>query len=869
MSQTFKPFRLPLLGGFALMLLLVHAQDDQSGFISIDCGLAGNSSYAEKATGIKYIADETFIDTGERKSVLPEYSNRYQQPYTSLRSFPEGNRNCYEINVTDGYKYLIRSSFVYGNYDGQNKVPEFDLHLGANLWRSVKLESASTITHKELIHVPGRNYIHVCLVNTGSGVPFISALEIRPLSNGSYRTEGESLALDMRFDTGQNANLTSYRYPHDAFDRIWNGYYDNDWTQLITTSTIDNSKPFQPPEIVLRTAATPKNKNGSLEIRWLPSDNVTEYYVYMHFSEVEKLPGNHSRQMYINREGEFFYKLPVLEYLSIWTVYSIKAQSNGGQYNFSIFKIENSTLPPILNAIEFYMVKEFLESETNQADVDAIKDIKSTYKIKKNWQGDPCVPQAYLWEGLNCSYPENESPRIISLDLSSSGLTGEIATSISTLEMIHTLDLSNNNLIGPIPNFMSQLPNLNVLNLEKNKLTGSVPIRLIDRNKSGLLSLSLCENPNLSGAVSCKRKKNNFVIPLLGSIVGISVLLLCAAAAWWGFKRKRHEAKDTIGTSVESTKRQFTYSEIIKITNNFKRILGKGGFGNVYHGYIDDTQLAIKMLSPSSVQGFRQFLAEVDLLLRVHHKNLTSLVGYCNDKTGIGLVYEYMSSGNLHAHLFSGSSSNILTWKDRLQIAIDAAQGLEYLHYGCKPPIIHRDVKLTNILLNENFQAKLSDFGLSRTFPSNDDTHVSTVVAGTPGYLDPEYNLSNRLNEKSDVYSFGVVLLEIISCRPVYSSREHERIHISRWVSSMLAEGDIYGIVDPRLKGSFNVNSVWKAAEIATACTSADAIKRPTMSESCRNPMPCTSFWNVHLGKDLVKRSAKLSLERICLTLIS
>ncbi|BFG24354.1 hypothetical protein CerSpe_106280 [Prunus speciosa] len=291
------------------------------------------------------------------------------------------------------------------------------------------------------------------------------------------------------------------------------------------------------------------------------------------------------------------------------------------------------------------------------------------------------------------------------------------------------------------------------------------------------------------------------------------------------------EAKDTIGTSVESTKRQFTYSEIIKITNNFKRILGKGGFGNVYHGYIDNTQLAIKMLSPSSVQGFQQFLAEVNLLLRVHHKNLTSLVGYCNDKTGVGLVYEYMSRGNLHAHLFSGSSSNILTWKDRLQIAIDAAQGLEYLHYGCKPPIIHRDVKLTNILLNENFQAKLSDFGLSRTFPSNDDTHVSTVVAGTPGYLDPEYNLSNRLNEKSDVYSFGVVLLEIISCRPVYPSREHERIHISRWVSSMLAEGDIYGIVDPRLERHFNTNAVWKVVEIAMACVSPNAIKRPTMSQ--------------------------------------
>ncbi|KAI5319917.1 hypothetical protein L3X38_039625 [Prunus dulcis] len=206
------------------------------------------------------------------------------------------------------------------------------------------------------------------------------------------------------------------------------------------------------------------------------------------------------------------------------------------------------------------------------------------------------------------------------------------------------------------------------------------------------------------------------------------------------------------------------------------------------------------MLSPSSVQGFQQFLAEVDLLVRVHHKNLTSLVGYCNDKTGVGLVYEYMSSGNLHAHLFSGSSSNILTWKDRLQIAIDTAQ-------------------------------RIGVSALWLTFPSNDDTHVSTVVAGTPGYLDPEYNLSNRLNKKSDVYSFGVVLVEIISCRPVSSSREHERIHISRWVSSMLAEGDIYGIVDPRLERHLNTNAVWKAVEIAMACVSPNAIKRPTMSQ--------------------------------------
>ncbi|KAL6285564.1 hypothetical protein ACE6H2_009954 [Prunus campanulata] len=239
--------------------------------------------------------------------------------------------------------------------------------------------------------------------------------------------------------------------------------------------------------------------------------------------------------------------------------------------------------------------------------------------------------------------------------------------------------------------------------------------------------------------------------------------------------------------------------------------------------------IAIKMLSASSVQGFQQFHAEVNLLMRVHHKNLTSLVQYCNDETKVGLVYEYMANGNLLNHL-SDSRSSILTWEDILLIATDAAQGLEYLHCGCKPPIMHRDVKSTNILLNESFQAKISDFGLSRNFPTHDGTHASSLLAGTPSYLNPEFYLSNRLNEKSDVYSFGVVLLEIITSRPVIK-RTHERIHISQWVGFMLANGDINSIVDPRLEGNFNTNSVWKAVEISMACVSVNAIKRPSMSQ--------------------------------------
>ncbi|PQQ17168.1 putative LRR receptor-like serine/threonine-protein kinase [Prunus yedoensis var. nudiflora] len=787
MSWTSKQL-LFLLAGFALNLtLLVHSLDDESGFISIDCGLQTDSGYSEKSTGINYISDATFIDTGESKSLLPNMNN-YQQPCGSVRSFPEGARNCYKINVTRSNKYLIRASFLYGNYDGQDKIPEFELHLGPNLWDTVRLRT-SVPTDKELIYVPLRNYIHVCLVNTGSGVPFISALELRPLPNASYQTKTGSLALVSRCDTGQRSKRTGYRYPVDILDRIWYAYNDLDnWTQLYTTSTInsDSGDPYQLPSVVMSTASTPKNPCDSLSIIFSLPDKDAEYYGYLHFAEVESLQLNQSRLQYVFWDGAGTFGPFAPHYLSRNTINSTNAWSTRGPYaNISITRAKNSTLPPILNAFEIYMVKHFVEAETNQEDVDTIASIKLIYNIKRNWQGDPCAPQDYVWQGVKCNYQEFESPRIISLNLSSSGLTGEIAASISNLSMIQSLDLSNNNLTGPIPEFLSKFQNLTILNLEKNKFTGVVPVGLIERKNNGFLLLSLCDNPHLSRHGSCKlKKKHNFIIPIVVPTAGISILLLVAVAIWW-WSLKRNRQDDVIDAkaspqygSLESTKRQFTYSEILKMTNNFERVLGKGGFGTLYHGYMEHTQVAVKMLSASSVQGFQQF----------------------------------------HAEAYSRSS--ILTWEDRLRIATDAAQAT-YNAQRCE---------INKHLAKENFQAKISDFGLSRNFPTNDGTRASSILAGTPGYLDPEFYLSNRLNEKSDIYSFGVVLLEIITSRPVLT-RTHDRIHISQWVGFMLANGDINNIVDPRLEGNFNTNSVWKAVEIAMACVSINSIKRPSMSQ--------------------------------------
>ncbi|KAK4838953.1 hypothetical protein QYF36_017798 [Acer negundo] len=193
--------------GVVALTVLVHGQT-QLGFISIDCGLPENSAYTDKKTGINYTSDVTFTDSGVSYNISSEYNkDTLEQPFLTVRSFPEGMKNCYSLKPALGYiKFLIRASFMYGNYDGQNKLPSFDLLLGADVWDLVELSDASTIVSKEIIHVPPTNYVDVCLGNKGSGTPFISSLELRPLENSSYPSNlGTSLLLYSRLDVGSTA----------------------------------------------------------------------------------------------------------------------------------------------------------------------------------------------------------------------------------------------------------------------------------------------------------------------------------------------------------------------------------------------------------------------------------------------------------------------------------------------------------------------------------------------------------------------------------------------------------------------------------------------------------------------------------------
>ncbi|KAL5757679.1 hypothetical protein ACOSP7_020290 [Xanthoceras sorbifolium] len=825
--EIFKHVMFAFLGTVIALTVLVHAQS-QSGFISIDCGLPENSGYTDEKTGIDYASDVNFIENGVSYNISSDH-HTLEKPFLTVRSFPEGIRNCYTLKPVRGdFKFLIRASFMYGNYDGLSKVPRFDLLLGADVWDSVELADASTIVTKEILHVPQTDYVYVCLVNTGLGTPFMSSLELRPLRSSIYKPLSGSLLLYLRWDVGSTTN-ERIRYKDDIYDRIWSPYSRSDWTPISTSLPVEPGNDYQQPLAVMRTAAIPANGSNSLTFSLETSNNASQYYVYMHFAELQRDQTNsRTRQLYIYANTRLWYTRPfVPAYLDAGIVYSNGPMS---ELEFSIKTPEESSLPPILNAIEIYQAKEFLQLLTNQQDVDAITSIKTQYEVKRsNWHGDPCVPKVHLWQGLNCSYNEYDPPRIISLNLSSSGISGEIPPYISNLTTIESLDLSNNSLTGSVPEFLSHLAYLKVLNLAGNKLKGSVPAELIERRDDGLLTLSVDRNPDLYLSTSCTEQKN-VVVPILASIAAVSALVAALSIIWNLKMRNQGATLNKKRTQWELKNRRFSYSDVVRITDNFERIIGRGGFGTVYHGNLDGSQVAVKMLSPSSIQGNKEFQAEVELLMRVHHKNLTSLVGYCDDGTNIGLIYEFMVNGNLESYILENSSADVLSWEGRLQIATEAAQGLEYLHSGCKPPIVHRDVKPSNILLTENFQAKISDFGLSRIFPTEGGTHVSTTIAGTPGYLDPEYYTSSGLTEKSDVYSFGVILLQIITSKPVIKKSE-EMTHIIQWVSSMLAKGDIIEhVVDPRLQGDFDNNSVRKAIEVAMACVSQSSDRRPSMN---------------------------------------
>ncbi|GAB2274713.1 hypothetical protein Dimus_009485 [Dionaea muscipula] len=291
----------------------------------------------------------------------------------------------------------------------------------------------------------------------------------------------------------------------------------------------------------------------------------------------------------------------------------------------------------------------------------------------------------------------------------------------------------------------------------------------------------------------------------------------------------------------------FTFKQLHSATCGFSKsnLIGHGAFGIVYWGVLSDgRKFAVRLMDQAGKQGEEEFKVEVELLSRLRSQYLLGLIGYCSDANHKLLVYEFMENGGLREqlHPVSGSKANSLKldWKTRLTIALDAAKGLEYLHEHVSPPVIHGDFKSSNILVDKNFHAKVSDFGLAKLGSVKAGGHGSTCVLGTQGYVAPEYALSGHLTTKSDVYSYGVVLLELLTGRtPIDAKRPPAESILVSWALPQLMDREkVVGIMDPALEGQYSMKEVVQVAAIAAMCVQPEADYRPLMADVVHSLVP-------------------------------
>ncbi|XP_050287932.1 receptor-like protein kinase FERONIA [Quercus robur] len=285
--------------------------------------------------------------------------------------------------------------------------------------------------------------------------------------------------------------------------------------------------------------------------------------------------------------------------------------------------------------------------------------------------------------------------------------------------------------------------------------------------------------------------------------------------------------------------RRFSLAEIKIATNNFDEdsVIGEGAFGKIYKGFISDctVSVAIKRKSSTSRQGIEEFGTEILLLCQLRHPNLVNLIGYCIDEQEMILIFELIANGSLMEHFLYRDQDDPLTWKRRLQICIGVARGLHYLHTGVKHTIIHRDVKLSNIVLDEKLEAKLTDFGLSKMGPpslSKALIRVDSAVKGTVGYLDPAYIRTRQLTDKTDVYGLGVVLFEVLCTKITVDMKlESEQQSLAIWAPKCVEDGTINQMIDPCLIGKIAPECFKIYVNIATSCVREDHMERPTIGE--------------------------------------
>ncbi|XP_059066755.1 putative leucine-rich repeat receptor-like serine/threonine-protein kinase At2g14440 [Cryptomeria japonica] len=787
------------------------------GFLSINCGASKNYTNGE----LDWITDSLFIKF-RNTSIMPPFSsnNTVYIQYQSLAYFTdlEANKYCYLLPVTPHIKYLV-------------KVNIFRNHLD-----------------------PKRDSMSLCLARNSetqeSYYVFISTIELRPLQSTMYNTYTDfNYNALKRFSRINFGSSNKIEFPYDQYDRLWLPFEVPFTTNISTDESSFGSIINQPPVSVLKTAITPHVGEELLVSNWL---NLTQgiYYFALYLCNINKttLSGNNTFQVFIGNVQIAETEVP--EYMYCLSPESRLQISTTDSTDIRICPQEGSEMRPFISAAEAYGILN-ITNMTDAGDVLAIRKVAETVNVPDDWTtGDPCLPAGLPITGVMCN--EEDPPRVITVNLTNMGLTGNIPPSIANLTALKQLLLGNNNFTGSIPD-LSTLMKLTTLQVQNNQLTGDIPSSL---EKLPMLNELFLQNNKLDGDLppglikpglnlrvypqtkSPHDKKNEGKSWVIGISIGCLVLLIVVIFGIHLWRKQYNRGNLTTTNSIKQPQKsctdgddpnefknsavEYTEEDIKAATNNYSTIIGKGGFGSVFYGQLSGTDVAVKILLTYSSQGKQEFRNEVSLLSRIYHKNLVKLIGYCRQPT-VALVYEFMEFGTLMDHLYgSPKQEKPLDWETRLNIALQAAQGLLYLHEGCSPRIIHRDIKCSNILLDKKMFAKITDFGLSKLFDTS-KSYVTTNVKGTLGYLDPEYFETMSLNEKSDVYSFGVVLLEIISGVPPKEG-------IIESAEQLLSCGRLEDLMDSSLGGRYNLASAWKVAEIAYTCVEPRPVNRPTMN---------------------------------------
>ncbi|KMT18076.1 hypothetical protein BVRB_2g032680 [Beta vulgaris subsp. vulgaris] len=502
-------------------------------------------------------------------------------------------------------------------------------------------------------------------------------------------------------------------------------------------------------------------------------------------------------------------------------------------------------------------------------------------QIAQQWKGnDPCAN----WLGITCS-----NKNITIINLQSRGLTGTLSPKFASLTSVQTLILAHNNITGTIPDALTRMPNLRTLDVSFNNLYGKIPaFSHAAVNSHGNVNIGK-DRPNTpsgedsgTGATGGRGSKIGVVV---GSVIG-SVFVISAAGLFvFCFLRRKklygrvqqsntvvvhpnHSGSDdavkiTItgsgvngkamsedqsqGSSsgpsdvhvIETNNMIISIQVLRNVTNNFsdENILGRGGFGTVYKGELPDgTKIAVKRMNSGILgdKGLAEFKSEIAVLTKVRHRHLVALLGFCLDGNEKLLVYEYLPQGALSRYIFDWQEEKLkpLKWNQRLTIALDVARGVEYLHSLAHQSFIHRDLKPSNILLGDDMRAKVADFGLVRLAPDGGKTSIETRLAGTFGYLAPEYAVMGRITTKVDVFSFGVILMEMITGRRALDETQPEdSVHLVTWFRRMYINDSFQKAIDPTidLEEESTLASVNTVAELAGHCCAREPNQRPEM----------------------------------------